>query len=470
MNKRNLLIGSGIVVVILITWFIVKGNQKADGVDVFATVKRGTFKVEIETTGELEAKNSVKIQAPTQLREYRVNNLTIQNIITEGTVVKKGEWIATLDRSEFQGRIKDKEIELEKAQAAFVQTQLDTTLQMRQSRDELINLRYNVEEMKIVLEQSKFEPPATIKQNEINLEKAQRALDQALENYKIKKRQNIEKMRTVNAELRKVQGEHNGMMQLISTFDISAPEPGMVIYRKGWDGKPIKSGSQISTWDPVVATLPDLTTMMSKTYVNEVDVRKVKRGQRVEIGLDAYPDKKLFGQVINVANVGEQRPNSDAKVFQVDVEIAGTDPSLRPAMTTSNKIITLVMDSALYVPLECLHSHADSISYVFKSNGTKQEVMLGETNANDAVILAGLTEGERLYLSLPSNTDGDIRLLPEMNGKRKKPEPEQNLQPEEQTITLPNGEVVKISNNGQPQQGGPRREGRKQGGTKPAGQ
>jgi hypothetical protein len=107
---------------------------------------------------------------------------------------------------------------------------------------------------------------------------------------------------------------------------------------------------------------------------------------------------------------------------------------------------------------------------VFKNNGTKQEVMLGETNANDAVILAGLTEGERLYLSLPANTDGDIRLLPEMDGKRKKPEPEQNIQPEEQTITLPNGEVVKISTNGQPQQGGPRREGRKQGGTKPAGQ
>jgi HlyD family secretion protein len=470
--KRNLIIASGVVVVLLVAYFIVKGNRQSEGIDIFATVKRGTFKVEIETTGELEAKNSVKIQAPAQLREYRVNNLTIQNIVTEGTVVKKGDWIATLDRSEFQGRIKDKEIELEKAQAAFVQTQLDTTLQMRQSRDELINLRYNVEEMKIVLEQSKFEPPATIKQNEINLEKAQRALDQALENYKIKKRQNIEKMRTVNAELRKVQGEHNGMMQLIATFDISAPEPGMVIYRKGWDGKPIKAGSQISTWDPVVATLPDLTTMMSKTYVNEVDVRKVKRGQRVEIGLDAYPDKKLFGQVINVANVGEQRPNSDAKVFQVDVEIAGTDPSLRPAMTTSNKIITFVLDSVLFVPLECLHSHADSISYVFKREGintVKQEVMVGETNANDAVILAGLSEGDRLYLSLPANTDGDIRLLPEMNGKRKKPEPEQNLQPEEQTITLPNGEVVKISPNGQ--QGGPRREGRKgQGGQKPAGQ
>lgn len=437
--------------VALIIFFMVRGSGGSDATDIIASVKRGTFKVEIETTGELEAKNSVKIQAPTQLREYRVNNLTIQNIVNEGTVVERGEWIATLDRSEFQGRIKDKEIELEKAQASFVQTQLDTTLQMRQSRDELINLQYDVEERKIILEQSKFEPPATIKQNEINLEKAERALEQAVQNYKIKKQQNVERMRTVNAELRKVQNEHKGMMELISAFNIVAPEPGMVIYRKGWDNKPIKAGSQISSWDPVVATLPDLTTMMSKTYVNEVDVRKVKNGQKVEIGLDAYPDKKLSGTVINVANVGEQRPNSDAKVFQVDVQIAGTDPSLRPAMTTSNKIITMVFDSVLFVPLECLHSVADSITYVYKREGintVKQEIMLGETNANDAIILAGLSESDLVYLSLPTRASGDVRLIPEMDGKRKKPEQEETPEPDDKTITLPDGQVIKVSGAG----------------------
>jgi HlyD family secretion protein len=433
--KKKLIIGGGALIFVLVVLMIVKGSQDGNTVDILASVKRGTFKVEIETTGELEAKNSVKIQAPTRLREYRVNNLTIQNIVNEGTVVEKGDWIATLDRSEFQGRIKDKEIELEKAQASFVQTQLDTTLQMRQSRDELVNLRYDVEERRIVLDQSKYEPPATIKQNEINVEKAQRALSQALENYKIKKRQNIEKMRTVNAELRKVQGEHNGMMELVSNFNILAPEPGMVIYSKGWDGKPIKSGSQISTWDPVVATLPDLTVMLSKTFVNEVDVRKVKPGQKVEIGLDAYPDKKLAGIVTKVANVGEQRPNSDAKVFQVDVEIRGTDPTLRPAMTTSNRIVANVIDSTLYIPLECLHSRYDSITYVFKKDGintTMQEVMLGETNANDAVILAGLQEGDKLFLSVPSGMDDDeINLLPLMNGKRKKPEPAEESKPQD---------------------------------------
>jgi HlyD family secretion protein len=315
---------------------------------------------------------------------------------------------------------------LDKASSKFNQTQLDTTLQLRQSRDELINLKYAVEESAIVLEQSKFEPPATIKQAEINRDKAKRAYDQALENYKIKKKQNNEKMREVSAELRKVQEEFQSMTKVLESFSVLAPEDGMVIYDKGWDGKPIKAGSQIQMWEPTVATLPDLTKMQSKTYVNEVDVRKVKAGQKVDVGLDAYPDKKLTGAVIKVANVGEQRPNSDAKVFEVLVEIDKTDPSLRPSMTTSNKIIAQVVENALYIPLESLHSQYDSITYVFKKNGlntVKQEVVVGETNANDAVILAGLKLEDKIFLSVPSDMeDQKVELLEQMSGKRKKKE------------------------------------------------
>jgi HlyD family secretion protein len=438
--KRNLLIGAGVAIALLAGYFFFRGSSTGEIADLLATVKRGPFKVEIETTGELEAKNSVKILGPTQLRDFRIWNVTIQNIIDEGTVVKKGDWVATLDRSEFQNRFNEKQIELEKANSKYVQTQLDTTLQMRQSRDELINLRYAFEEKKIILDQSKYEPPATIKQNEINFDKAVRAYEQAQENYKIKKKQNVEKMREVSAELKKVQNEFGAMTKVLESFNVIAPEDGMVIYEKGWDGKAIKAGSQINMWEPTVATLPDLTKMMSKTYVNEVDVRKVKAGQNVEIGLDAYPDKKLGGKVIRVANVGEQRPNSDAKVFEVAVEIGGTDPTLRPSMTTSNRIIAHVIDSALYIPLECLHSQADTITFVYKKDGiktTKQEVIVGQTNANDVVILGGLKQDERVFLSIPPGMEGDeIDLLKEMNGKRKKDkeEPAQPAEPEQKKI------------------------------------
>ncbi len=442
--KRNLLIGAGVIVVLIISYYFVKGNKSDRLADIIAPVKKGKFKVEIETTGELEAKNSVKILGPSSLTSFQIWQVTIQSIIDEGTVVKKGDWIATLDRSEFQNKFNQKTIELEKANSKFVQIQLDTTLLLRQSRDELINLKYAVEEKQIVLEQSKFEPPASIKQAEINLDKASRAYEQALENYKIKKNQNFEKMREVAAEQRKVKEEFDSMTKVLESFNVLAPEDGMVIYERGWDGKAVKAGSQIQMWEPNVATLPDLTKMLSKTFVNEVDVRKVKIGQKVEVGLDAYPDKKLRGVVMRVANVGEQRPNSDSKVFEVSVEINGTDATLRPSMTTSNRILAHAIDSALYIPLESLHSQYDSITYVFKEDGLdviKQEVIVGETNANDVIVLGGLKVDERVYLSMPDGLDDQlIILLPEMNGKRRKKE-----ENDEVSVPTPGLVVSKVS-------------------------
>ncbi|MDH5608977.1 MAG: RND transporter, partial [Cyclobacteriaceae bacterium] len=133
--------------------------------------------------------------------------------------------------------------------------------------------------------------------------------------------------------------------------------------------------------------------------------------------------------VIKVANVGEQRPNADAKVFEVEIEVFGSDDLLKPAMTTSNRIITKTMDDVFYLPLECLHSQSDSITFVYKKDGMKtikQEVMIGDANTNDVVILAGLDAGERVYLSNVADMEEEpINLLTEMEGKRNPPKEEQ---------------------------------------------
>jgi len=451
--KKKIGISAVVLVILLVGYFAVKGSKDKNSTDIMVPVKQGMFEVSVETTGELEAKNSVKIYGPTKLRDFRIHQVKIDQIVEEGTEVKKGEWIATLDRSDLMNKIQDAQLEVDKEMSQFTQTRLDTTLQMRQARDELINLKYDIEEKQMVLDQSKFEPPATVKQAEINLDKAKRAYAQAKENYSIKKEQNIAKMQEVSANLRKAQNELGSLSRLMSEFTITAPEDGMLIYRKGWDGKPMKEGSTISAWDPVVATLPDLSVMLSKTYVNEVDVRKIKPGQQVEVGLDAFPEKKLKGTVIKVANVGEQRPNSDAKVFQVSVQIAGKDDLLRPAMTTSNRIIISKTDSATFLPLECLHTEQDSITFVYQKKGLsikKQEVEVGPTNSDEAIVLAGVEPGNMLFLSIPNGQqDKPVILIPEMNGKRFKPEQEnEDLEnPTERMFTLPDGRKVTMPGN-----------------------
>jgi hypothetical protein len=142
--------------------------------------------------------------------------------------------------------------------------------------------------------------------------------------------------------------------------------------------------------------------MQSKTYVNEIDISKIKVGQRVRIGVDAFPDKSYTGEVIEVANIGEQLKNADAKVFEVMVKINESDPILRPAMTTSNQIITAIYPDTLFVPLEALFGD-DTLTYVYRTNKTRQVVVLGEMNENFRIIEAGLEAGNELYLSKPEN-------------------------------------------------------------------
>jgi len=77
--------------------------------------------------------------------------------------------VATLDRSALSNQLKNTEDELEKSQQAYLKTQLDTTLQLRELRNNLINLKFDMEEKKLILEQSKYEPPATQRQAQINL-------------------------------------------------------------------------------------------------------------------------------------------------------------------------------------------------------------------------------------------------------------------------------------------------------------
>ncbi|UCS93403.1 efflux RND transporter periplasmic adaptor subunit [Echinicola marina] len=420
MKKNLIFVGLGSVAVIVLLYFIFSPTASGGAADLIVPVRKGDFTVEITTTGELKALRSVQILGPVRARDFRVNQLTIEKMVDEGTVVNKGDFIASLDKSELFGKISDGQNNLDSEIAEYEKTKLDTALTLRQERDKILNLDYTVEQKKLVLEQSQYEPPATIKQNEYDLEKAKRDLDQAKENYKIKYEQAVAQMVQRTARLRKEEREFEQMKSLLEDFTIKAPQDGMVIYQSNWDGTKISEGSQISAWNPVVATLPDLTEMQSITYVNEVEIRKVKIGQEVEIGLDAFPEKKFTGKVTRVANVGQQRPNSDAKVFEVTILVNESDPVMRPAMTTSNAIIAQDLGEALFVPLEAVHVQNDSINYVYLNNGAKQEVKLGTSNYDEVVIEMGLEEGDKVYLSIPSWADGGqpVKLLAALDGKR----------------------------------------------------
>jgi multidrug efflux pump subunit AcrA (membrane-fusion protein) len=289
---------------------------------------------------------------------------------------------------------------------------LDTTVNLTDLRDEIKNQQYVVEEAEITLAESRYEPPATIRQAEISLNKAQRGLEQMKKSYNLRRAQSLSDIKQTKQALNDGTNLVSALKEFLAQFTITAPSEGIVLYKQEWNGTKRKAGSTVNPFDRVVATLPDLTSMISKTYVNEIEVAKVNNGQKVTITIDALPGKAFAGVVTNVANVGEVLPNSDAKMFEVLIKIDGTDNTLRPAMTTWNRIITKSIDNAVYIPTECVYTGADSITFVYKKNKTRQIVVLGEMNEKNVIVKQGLEPGTSLYIVPPEESE-DFKLVGE---------------------------------------------------------
>jgi len=162
MQKKYLYIVVGLVIVAIV-YFVFFNNSDVDTEtkEIEVKVEKGKFEIKVTTTGELQAKNSEKIVGPSKLQRLYIYDVKITDLIPEGSLVDSGDYVATLDRSEVESKLKDVESELQKMESQFIKTQLDTTLELRNSRDELINLKYAMEEAQITLDQSKFETPAS---------------------------------------------------------------------------------------------------------------------------------------------------------------------------------------------------------------------------------------------------------------------------------------------------------------------
>ena len=407
MTKKKIAIISGIAIVVLFSSYYLFSSNSSEEIYLTTEVQKGDFISEVVTSGEALSTSLKKINGPENLRKFKVRDIKIQDLVPEGTIVKVGDYVGRLDPTEVNEQIIDARLNLESAQSKYTQQQLDTTLSLKQERNAIKDLNFSMEETRLELKQSTYEPPATIKKLEINLEKFERDLKEKKENYRIKKSQANAKMVEVGTEVSKIRKQLDDLLELLKSFTIYSDGNGMITYDRNWDGSKKKVGSTISPWNPTIASLPDLTKMQSKTYANEVDIRKIKKDLPVKIGFDAFPDVLIDGIVTDVANVGENKRGSDIKVFQVMIKLNGYNENIRPGMTTSNRIITFEKSDVLSVPLEAIFSQ-DSITYVYKKSGfsiTKNQVKIGDANNDRVIIEEGLSEGDVVYLNKPKGYD-----------------------------------------------------------------
>lgn len=406
MKKTRLYTLLGVAIVAIGSYYFFRNPSDTSKVEnLLAEVKEAPLPVNIHAPGELLARRSEKIKGPDGLRSVGLYQVTIANLVPEGTVVKQGEFIASLDRTEMDGKIKESQTEIDKINTQLDQAKIDTAIEMRGLRDQLVNVRFSMKEKELSLELSKYEPEAIKQQARLDLERTQRELSQLENKLTLTKEKSIARIEEINASYRQQELKLNRLLELQSQMTVNAPKSGMVIYTRDWNGKR-GPGSQVSSWDPVIAELPDLSEMITKAYINEVDITKVIPGQKAKITVDAFPGKEFTGMILTKANIGEQVRNFDTKVFEVIVLLSSIDSLLRPAMTTGISILTDSIPSCLQVPLEAIQ--VDSVSFVYKKTKTgfeKQEVVTGPSNDISICIAAGLEKGEQVSLNAPDGAD-----------------------------------------------------------------
>jgi HlyD family secretion protein len=207
---------------------------------------------------------------------------------------------------------------------------------------------------------------------------------------------------------------------------ITAPASGTVVYAREERGRmsssePVSEGKQLHEREEILQ-IPDTRRMIVQLDIHESLVKKVKPGLQAAIRLDAIAGRSFQGRVRSVSSVpstSNQWMNPDLKVYPTEIEIEEELEDLKPGMNAHVEILVADLPDVLQVPMQAIHqSGGRAFAYVDK--GGKPELLpveLGLNNDRAVVVKGGLTEGDRVYLSLPA----DAPPLPLPEGQKPRP-------------------------------------------------
>ena len=367
---------------------------------------RGTFYLDIYEEGEIEATRSTNITSPNI--SWRYGTMKITQIVKDGKEVHAGDTLLVFDPSEVKKGVMEAE-----ARLGMNRAELDKLEAQQESDLEELKADYDITRIAQQISKIKFESAgyeANIKKKEIqlNLEKANIALDRADEQIKnrikIQKEELKQKRLSINQDVARLAEANETLKKLF----LVSPSPGIAILNRSWSsGNKFQVGDQCWAGYPLIQ-LPDLSALKATVKINEVDISKITKGLTVEIKPDAFSNSVYKGEVNSVANLAVNKDDkSKIKVFPVEIFLKKTDKKLLPGLTVSCRIIIGIIKNALYVPLDAFHSEG-ALNYVFKKTSSgfeKTTVETGASNSDFIVITKGLIESDKVAMTDPFKDD-----------------------------------------------------------------
>ncbi len=400
-NHKRWIIAGALLIIALAAWRITQSKVRHS----YHIVRRGTFEKIVETKGEIHGKNAINILISDIFKDpdIQIWDFRIKDLIPEGTIVKKGDWVASLDQVNLNQRLQSVIEEIDLREAQLNDTKIDTALALSQMRERIRELGFDLKYRALDLEQSKYESPAYQRKMQTNYNRTLRQIEKQKRDYELRKMEQTERTRRSEERFQYFKRVEGKLKLALEATQIKAPEDGMIIYARVRGNRKIRVGDDVGPWRPIIATLPDLTTLVSETYIEEIDIAKIKTGDSVKVTVDALPEELFPGIVHTIANIGQELIGVDARVFAVTVELLKTHPKLLPGMTSTNRIILEKSANELIIPRTALFNEEQKTFVYLRKEGKiwKKYVETGSENDEVVIITKGLDEKDRILTQPP---------------------------------------------------------------------
>lgn len=297
--KKNIYIALAVAVVVGTAAWILTGSKKESGVTYdTAQVKKNDITTSVTATGTLEPVTSVTVGT-------QVSGIVAHLYVDYNSIVKKGQVIAELDKSNLQS-----ELASAKAQLASAQS----TLNYEKANYD----RYKTLYAKGLVSATDYENAR------LSYEKA------------------VQSVRSSSESVKKAETN-------ISYATITSPIDGIVLSKAVEEGQTVAASFNT----PELFTIAqDLTKMQVIADIDEADIGEVKKGARVEFTVDAFPDDTFTGQVTQVRQVATTESN--VVTYEVVISAHNADLKLKPGLTANVTIFTKEMKNVLSIPTKAL--------------------------------------------------------------------------------------------------------------------
>jgi RND family efflux transporter MFP subunit len=210
---------------------------------------------------------------------------------------------------------------------------------------------------------------------------------------------------------------YNAASDRLRYTHILAPMDGTVTERSIQPGETVVPGVQATFDGKALLTVSDLSTLIVKTDLNQIDVAKVKLGQKVTVTLDALPGKTYDATITKIAPASILPKDKQVDVFPVEATLTKADAAIKPGMTADVRIHIEKKEHVLALPIEAVvkENGKQFVQKVVagekgKQKAEKTEVKVGARNDREVEIVSGINEGEKILIKPASSAENEYKM------------------------------------------------------------